>query len=109
MDIDSINVCHELRQRIELRLSLAPVIAATPVLDQLFQIIQPRSLRSICNGFLVWPAGCREPATKVCDSFFWNMRAKRADGVIGNACPISCPRNLFLLGFDGLRIAENSE
>jgi hypothetical protein len=53
----SIDLRHVLRQDIQLRFGLAPVVAAPPVLDQLLQLRQLRTLRLIGGGFLVGPPG----------------------------------------------------
>jgi hypothetical protein len=52
VDVDPVDGCHELRQGIELRLRPTPVVAATLVVNQLLQLGQLGTLRSIGDGLL---------------------------------------------------------
>jgi hypothetical protein len=62
-DVDEVNVHpidvgHELRQGIQLRFGLTPVVAAAPVPNQPLELGQLRTLRLIGDSLLVGPA-CR--------------------------------------------------
>ena len=62
MNVEPVDRRDELRQGIELRLHLPPVVVRAPVADELLQLRQLRALRPIGDGFLVGPARGCDPA-----------------------------------------------
>ena len=86
-DVDEVNVDpvdrrHELRQGIELRLRLAPVVAAAPVPNQLLQLGQLRALRLIGDGFLVGPSRGSNAPAEVVERGLRYLHFEGADGAI---------------------------
>ena|SRR5438128_8664526 len=65
VDVQTIDRRHELRQRIELRFQLSPVVGSAPVASQLLDFGELYALRSIGNRFLVGPTRGDDPAAKV--------------------------------------------
>src|SRR5207245_3107357 len=66
MDVQAVDLGRELRERVELRLGLAPVVVGRPVARELLQGRQLYALRPICDEFLTGPARrCDAPAQLV--------------------------------------------
>ena len=88
-DVDEVNVepvdrRDELRQRIELRLHLPPVVVRAPVANELLQLGQLHALGSITDGLLVGPPRCQHALAKVGKRCVGNVDAERPDrGVVG--------------------------
>src|SRR5260221_7442358 len=62
MNVQSIDLGHELRQGAHFRLDLAPVIICRPIARQRLNRRELYSLGSICNSFSFWPL-CRVDAS----------------------------------------------
>jgi hypothetical protein len=62
LDLDAVDLRRELRQRVELRLGLAPVVIGLPVARELLQRLQLDALRPIVDQLLARPA--RRPDAK---------------------------------------------
>src|SRR5215470_8893724 len=56
VNVHAVDVGRELRQRVEPRFDLPPVVAAAPVLNQLLHLRELRALRAVVYRFLVRPA-----------------------------------------------------
>ena len=56
VDVDPVDLGRELRQRVELRLHLAPVVVGLPVARELLQRRQLHALRPIFDELLAGPA-----------------------------------------------------
>src|SRR5207253_3840071 len=56
VNVESVDVGHELWQGVELRLRFAPVVTGAPVFHQLLEPGELRALRLIGDGFLIRPA-----------------------------------------------------
>src|SRR5262245_60856442 len=65
VDVYSIDGGDELWQRVQLRLRLAPVVAAAPVLNEFLQLGERHALRLVGNGLLVGPARGGDASAKV--------------------------------------------
>src|SRR6266403_497458 len=65
VNVQPIDVRHELRQGIQLRFRLVPVVAAPPVPNQLLQLRQLRTLRLIGDGFLIGPSRSSNAPPKI--------------------------------------------
>ena len=79
VDVDAVDVRHELREGVQLRLGLAPVVVRAPVADELLELRQLRALRLIGDRFLVGPAGRREAPAEVGEIRLWHVDAERPD------------------------------
>src|SRR4029450_9053944 len=64
VDVQAVDVSDELRERVELRLRLAPVVAGRPVADQLLHGLQLYALRTVVNQLLAAPARRSEPSAE---------------------------------------------
>ena len=73
VNVDAVDRRHELRQGIELRLRLAPVVAAAPVPNELLELRQLRALRLIGDGLLVGPARRRDAPAEIDECLFRNI------------------------------------
>jgi hypothetical protein len=85
-DADEVNVQpldhrHELRESVQPRLRLSPVVAGSPVADELLQARQLSALGSIADGLLVRPPRREDAAPEVDELIFRNVDAERADCV----------------------------
>src|SRR3712207_2830310 len=56
MDVETINLGDELRQGVQLRLSLAPIVVRCPVAREFLHCREWHTLRLICDSFLFWPS-----------------------------------------------------
>src|SRR2546426_11567307 len=79
MNVEPIDRGHELRQGIQLRLRLPPVVARPPVANERLQLFQLDALRSIGNRFAVGPPRRREALAEIDDSVFRNLDVEGAD------------------------------
>jgi hypothetical protein len=55
VDVEAIDVRHKLRQRVQLRFTLAPVISGTPVAYEILNRLELYALRLIADGFTIGP------------------------------------------------------
>ena|SRR5271165_4338186 len=65
LDIHAVDCGHELRQGIQLRFALSPVVVRTPVVDQRLHLRQPDALGFVIDRFLVRPACRRDTFAEV--------------------------------------------
>src|SRR5262249_60372225 len=77
MNVDAVDVRDELRQSVQPRLDLAPVVARAPVAHERLQLLQLDALRSIGDGFFVGPAGRQQAVAQVCKVRVRAVHAKR--------------------------------
>src|SRR5262245_48254708 len=57
INVESVDLRHKLRQRIQFRFDFPPVIISTPVTDDFLEFSELIALRAISDRFLVRPAG----------------------------------------------------
>jgi hypothetical protein len=86
-DVDEVNVepvdpRDELRERIELRLRLPPVVVRAPVADELLQLGELRALRPVGDGLLVRPARGGNAPAQVVERGLRYLHLEGADGAI---------------------------
>jgi DNA-binding CsgD family transcriptional regulator len=67
VDLHPVDLCRELRQCVQSRLGLAPVVLGAPVAGELFERRELHALRPIPDEFLGGPAGGRDPAAQLDD------------------------------------------
>ena len=79
VDVYSIDRCHELRQRLQLRLALAPVVIRRPIACEFLHRRQLHTLRCICDRFLVRPTCGRDAFAHVGDRFFRKVDVEGTD------------------------------
>ena len=60
VDVQPVDLGHEVRQGVQLRLAPAPVVVCRPVAGEFLHRRQLHALRMICDEFLVGPAGGRD-------------------------------------------------
>ena len=81
LDIHSVNRGHELRQGIQLRLGLAPVVARSPVLHEILDLGQLHALGLVIDRLLVGPPCIRDAPAEVDECLFRNVDVEGADCV----------------------------
>ena len=79
MNVDTIDLGDELRQRVELRLHLAPVVAGAPVLNERLQFRKWDALRLVIDGLAVGPPRRDDAPAQIDELCFRNMDGERAD------------------------------
>ena len=79
VDVAPVDLRHELRPGVQLRLALLPVVVRAPVPDELLQLVQPRTLRPIGNRLPVGPPRCRYASAEIDEILFWNVHAEGSD------------------------------
>ena len=70
VDVDAIDPGDELREGIQLRFRLAPVVAGTPVLDQRLELRELDALRLVVDRLPVGPSRRRDATAEVDKLFF---------------------------------------
>jgi len=73
---------HELRQGIELRLHLPPIVAGAPVPNHLLQLGQLHALRLIGDGFLIGPSRGRNASAEIIERGLRYLDFERADRLV---------------------------
>ena len=79
MDVHPVDLGHELRQGVELRLALAPVVVRRPVVRELLHRRQLDALRLVRDGFLLGPARGGDAAIQVGERLVREVNVKGAD------------------------------
>src|SRR5262249_42534194 len=92
VDVDTIDLRDELREGIELRLALPPVVLGLPVACELLDGGELYALRLILDGFPRRPAGCHDTAFQIGEGLVGNMNLERADsfGPALGGCVCGC-------------------
>src|ERR671916_2136188 len=80
MDVEPVDLGNELRQGLQLRLPLAPVVICGPVACELLHRGELHALGLIRDGLLFGPLRVRDAATEVQELLFRNVDAEGADG-----------------------------
>jgi hypothetical protein len=80
MDVQPVDVRHELRQCVQSRLELAPVVACRPVARELLKRRERHALRVIGDGFLVGPPRCLDPSAEIGEGLVRHVHLERSDG-----------------------------
>jgi hypothetical protein len=105
VDAEAVDLGRELRQRVQFRLAVAPVVAAAPVRNQVLDRRQLHTLRPICDGLLAGSARGRDTPLEVGQVFVRHVDLKRADGGVGHGHAALLLLNSSPLLRDGERIA----
>src|SRR5262245_22604064 len=84
INVHAVDVGRELRQGVQFRFHVAPVVAAAPVPDELLQLGQLRTLRRISDGLLVRPSRGGNTRAKIDKHGFGNLNLERPD------CAVTC-------------------
>src|SRR5438270_13967640 len=79
VDVQPVDLSNELRQRIQSRLALAPVVIFFPILCELFQRREFYSLGAVWNWLLFGPARRRDSPAKIFQCFVRNLDFERSD------------------------------
>src|SRR3954451_8264267 len=79
VDLDPVDLGRELRERVELRLALAPVVVGRPIARELLQRCQLHALRPICDELLAWPPRGRDASTQVLELRLGSLDREWAD------------------------------
>jgi hypothetical protein len=84
VDAEPVDLGHELRERVQLRLARAPVVVGAPVGHQVMDRRQLHALRLIGDEFLAGPARGRDAPLQVGQVLVRHVDLERADGGIGH-------------------------
>src|SRR5258708_28367729 len=87
MNVQPIDLGDELRQGVQFRLALAPVVICRPIAREFSNRRELHALRLICDGLLFGPSRRRDPAAKVGERLFRDTRTKRTNRIL-----VSCLR-----------------
>src|SRR5579871_529759 len=79
MDVQAVDFCNELRQRVELGLNFAPVIIAAPIARKRLSGSELHALRGVGDGFAVRPFGGVDSPAQFEQVRFRNSRTKRTN------------------------------
>ena len=83
VDVHAVDLRHELRKGVQLRLRLSPVVVRRPVADELLERRELHALRPIVDELLGGPAGRREAPLEVGEVSIRHVDAERPDcGVV---------------------------
>ena len=81
VDVDAVDLGDELRQGVQLRFDLAPVVFRPPIAHELLELCELHALRLIGNRFLVGPPRRVDAPAQIGERVVWNVDPERADGV----------------------------
>ena len=81
MNVDSVDLGHELRQRVQPRLHLAPVVVGAPVADDFLEFPELNALRPIIDGLLVRPSRGGDASAEIDELLFRYVDAEGANGI----------------------------
>ena len=87
MNVQPVNVGHELRIRIESRFRLAPVVIGRPVARQLLHLRERYALRLIGDGFLLRPLRGQDAAPQLRECRVRRGEVERSDGRVRGSGP----------------------
>ena len=79
MDVEAVDRGDELRQGVQLRLGLAPVVRLAPVLDERLQLFELNALGKIVDGFALGKASRSDASAQLIDLGLRNLRLERPD------------------------------
>src|SRR5258708_6364389 len=79
VNVDSVDVRHKLRERIQRRFNPAPVVTGAPVLHEGLHLLQLDSLRSVRHCLLVGPASREQAAAQIGECRVRNIDGEGAD------------------------------
>ncbi len=82
VDVECVDLAHELRQRVELRLGLSPIVARPPIAHELLDLRELHALGLVTDGFPVRPTRRRDSAAKVHERLFRNLHFEGANRII---------------------------
>lgn len=83
VNVEPIDLCDELRQSVQLRLDLAPVIIRRPVLRECLARRERHALRLICDGLLVGPPCGRDALAQRLEFGLRELERERPDRDFG--------------------------
>jgi hypothetical protein len=86
VDLNPVDLGRELRERVQLRLGLPPVVVGCPVAGELLERPELDSLRAIRDELLAGPACRGDAATKFGQLVVRNGDVKGADCAVFGAC-----------------------
>ena len=94
-DVDEVNVepvdlGHELRQGIELRLGLPPVVVRAPVAHELLKLRELHALRPVIDRLAVGPPRRGDAPAQVDELLLGNVDAERTDCAVLAGCTRRC-------------------
>ena len=81
LDVEPVDLGHELRQGIQLRLRLAPVVVRSPVADERLDLVQLHALGLIGDRLPRGPPRRRDAAAEVDERLLGHVDAEGTDGV----------------------------
>ena len=79
VDVEAVDLGHELREGVQLRLARAPVVLRLPVAGELLHRRERHALRLIGDGLLVGPLRRRDASTEILEGIVGNVDPERAD------------------------------
>ena len=91
VDVDAVDLGHELRLRIQLRFRLSPVVAGAPILDERLDLGELYPLRLIVDRLAVGPARRRDAPAQLIKFLLWDIGGERTDRGVSNCrCTQRC-------------------
>src|SRR5918994_4975973 len=81
MNVQPIDLGHELRQGVQLRRALAPIVICRPIACEFLHRRERHALGLICDGLLFGPLRVRDAATEVNECRFRNVDPEGSDRV----------------------------
>ena len=79
VDVDAVDLGHELRQGLEPGLDRTPVVLGGPVVRQLSHRFEPNALRFVVDGLLLRPPHRRDAPTEIVEVLLRNVDTEGAD------------------------------
>ena len=96
VDVEAVDLNDELRQGVQLRLAVAPVVLRLPVLREFLHHFERNALGLIRDGLLLGPVGGRDASAEVVQCLVRDVDVEGADvggGLDGAAHDVPSSRN----------------
>ena len=82
MDVESVDLGDEMRQRVQLRLAFAPIVICRPIVREFLHRRELHALRCVRDRFPLGPSCRRDASAEIDELLFRNVDVKRADSAV---------------------------
>ena len=109
--VDPVDLGRELRQRVQLRLRLAPVVVGRPIARERLQRLQLYALRPVLDKLLARPTCRCDPAAELDELLFRNLDVERPDlggGLDRGHVDLRSGHRIYDLGNRDRRVRKNA-
>src|SRR5262245_23260423 len=81
VNVHAVDPCHELRQSIELRFDLSPVVVSSPITHQLLEVCELYALRPVIDRLSVGPSRGGNAPAEVNEVFLGDVNTEGTNSI----------------------------